>query len=105
MEGYNAHIEAFEWDTGNTFKSKQKHSVTNQESEEVFFNTPLIVLSDPLHSADEVRYLCLGTTHAGRRLFLSFTIRDKTVIRIISARDMNKKERTIYENKKKDTKI
>jgi len=44
-----------------------------------------------------VRYHALGMTHAGR-LHITFTLReDGTLIRVISARDMHRKERSIYE--------
>ena len=65
------------------------------ESEEVFFNLPILLLDDVKHSRDEERYYVLGQTNAGRRLFISFTIRSEK-IRVISARDMSHKEREIY---------
>ncbi|MFT7557689.1 MAG: uncharacterized DUF497 family protein [Planctomycetota bacterium] len=89
-------LEGFQWDNGNRWKNTQKHDVTNQESEEVFFNDPLLVSSDLKHSQNEDRLLALGTTHQGRFLFVSFTIRNN-FIRIISARDMHRKERDHYE--------
>ena len=64
--------------------------------EEVFFNLPLLLQSDDAHSQKEPRYYVLGHTIAGRRLFIAFTIREDK-IRVISARDMSKKERKIYE--------
>lgn len=60
-----------------------------------FFNEPLIVTKDEPHSIVEVRYFVLGKTDKERLLFIIFTIRGKK-IRIISARDMSKKERRIY---------
>ena len=44
----------------------------------------------------EPGYYVLGHTIAGRRLFIAFTVREDK-IRVISARDMSKKERQIYE--------
>lgn len=89
-------ILTFDWDGGNSNKNLIKHKVTIQESEEVFANQPLIVATDEKHSTSEQRLLALGRTNNDRRLFLSFTIR-KDKIRIISIRDMNKKEMIIYE--------
>ncbi len=86
---------AFEWDKGNINKNFVKHKVTNRESEEIFDNEPL-VSEDIGHSKKETRFQALGTTDEGRFLFLSFTIR-KDKIRIISARDMSKKEVSEYE--------
>jgi len=65
------------------------------EAEQIFFREPLIVRSDIAHSKIEKRYVVLGQTDAGRRLFAALTIRKKR-IRIISVRDMNRKEREVY---------
>ena len=89
--------EGFEWDEGNATKNWKSHQVSQSESEQVFFNQPLIVAPDLTHSIDEDRYYLLGQTDFGRKLFVVFTIR-KERIRIISARDISKKERKVYEN-------
>jgi len=85
----------FEWDDGNRDKNLLKHQVTNTESEQIFFNQPLIVHFDGKHSQSENRFYALGHTDTGRMLFVVFTIRDKK-IRVISSRDMSRKERAIY---------
>ncbi len=90
-------LEGFEWDDGNRNKNWVKHNVSIQECEEVFFNDPLIVYPDLEHSYKEKRYLCLGKTNAERRLFIAFTLRLENNVRVISARDMGKKEKMIYE--------
>lgn len=91
-------IEGFDWDAGNAVKSVSKHGVTQAEAEQIFFNEPLIVASDEQHSRAEHRYHGLGHTHEGRLLHITFTLRAHgTKIRIISARDMHRKERAIYE--------
>lgn len=90
--------EGFEWDAGNVQKSWRKHSVTCSECEQVFFNRPLLALEDVKHSATEKRYFALGVTDGGRRLFVAFTLRERR-IRVISARDMSRRERSIYEEK------
>jgi uncharacterized DUF497 family protein len=86
----------FEWDKYNINKNWEKHHVTPVESEEVFFNNPVIVAGDIEHSKSEIRYYALGKTAQNRKLFISFTIRNSK-IRIISSRDMSKKERDNYE--------
>lgn len=86
----------FEWDKGNIDKNWIKHKVSKQEIEEIFGNDPFLVREDVKHSQREARFLALGQTDDGRRLFLSLTIRGEK-IRIISARDMNKKEEVTYE--------
>ncbi len=85
----------FEWDEGNIDKNRIKHRVSNVECEQIFFNRPLMVHDDEKHSADEKRFYVLGHTDPGRLLFVVFTIRNRK-IRIISARDMSRKEREIY---------
>ncbi|MCK4504818.1 MAG: BrnT family toxin [Candidatus Aegiribacteria sp.] len=85
----------FEWDEGNATKNWEKHDVSQSECEQVFFNKPLIVRRDSAHSETESRYYVLGKTDSGRLLFVVFTIREK-LIRVISARDMTKKEERRY---------
>ena len=98
-------IEGFQWDKGNIKKNWLKHRVLNSECEQVFFNKPLIVANDVKHSQNENRWFVLGRTDLDRRLFIVFTVRNR-LIRIISARDMTKKERKIYyEEIKRNTEI
>ena len=91
-----AQCTGFEWDTHNSDKIKTKHGVTPVECEQVFFNAPVIVGDDVMHSETENRLYLLGQTDSGRPLFLVFTVR-KDKLRVISARDMNKKERRVYQ--------
>lgn len=85
-----------EWDAGNSDKNWQLHQVTQAECEQVFFNRPILVAPDATHSQRERRYAALGRTNAGRLLTVIFAIRD-TLIRVISARDMSRRERRTYE--------
>lgn len=90
----------FGWDKGNIDKNLIKHNVTNQETEEIFCNKPLLVNEDEEHSnQEEIRFEALGKTNKNRLLFVSFTIRDQKV-RPISIRDMSKRERRAYEKVK-----
>lgn len=94
-------IEGFEWDEGNARKN-EKHGVTQAEAEQVFFNEPLFITPDESHSESERRYRALGETGNGRDLMIIFTLRqDGTLIRVISARNMNTKERKLYEQESK----
>jgi hypothetical protein len=91
-------IEGFDWDSGNDRKSTDKHGVSQAEAESVFFNDPLIVAEDARHSEREPRFNALGKTAQGRLLHVTFTLRRYgTLIRVISARDMHRKERRAYE--------
>ena len=68
------------------------------EAEELFYNQPLIVSADEGHSTQEPRWHALGVADSGRKLHVTFALRhNNTKIRIISARDMSRKERKIYE--------
>jgi uncharacterized protein len=91
-------VTGFDWDAGNSRKSVEKHGVNPAEAEQVFFNSPVLLLPDPRHSLEEMRMHALGKTDDHRFLLISFTTRDNgTRIRIISARPMNKKEQFILE--------
>lgn len=93
-----AEVEGFDWDAGNARKSEEKHDVSQTEVEQVFFNVPLVLTPDLKHSQTEPRFHALGRTNAGRLLHITSTLRfDRRKIRPISARDMHRKERRIYE--------
>jgi uncharacterized DUF497 family protein len=92
--------EGFQWDKGNSRKNWLRHQVTDAECEQVFFNKPLIVADDTKHLKIEKRWYVLGRTDSNRLLFVVFTIR-RNLIRVISARDMNKKERSMYHEQAK----
>lgn len=86
----------FDWNKHNQFKNWEKHKVDYQECEQVFFNKPVNFLYDKKHSQKEKRFIALGTTDRGRKLIITFTIRNKK-IRVISARNQSQKERRLYE--------
>ena len=87
----------FEWDKGNIDKNRLKHRGSSVECEQIFFNHPLLVHDDIMHSKTEKRFYALGRTDSKRNLFIAFTVR-KNRIRVISARDMSRKEREVYSN-------
>ncbi|MFI4988308.1 MAG: BrnT family toxin [Alphaproteobacteria bacterium] len=90
-------IVGFEWDDGNRRKSVVKHGVSQAEAEQVFLNEPLLVVGDTSHSGAEARFHALGRSDAARRLHVTFTTRQNgTLIRVISARDMHRRERGRY---------
>ena len=91
-------IAGFEWDAGNSRKSVEKHNVSKSEAEQIYFNQPLLIVIDKNHSNVEARYHALGKTDNARLLHIAFTLRaNDSLIRIISARDMHRKERGVYE--------
>ena len=91
-------VTGFDWDGGNARKNADSHGVSQAEAEQVFFNQPLIVTPDKKHSDAEQRVRALGFTNSGRLLTMIFTLRaGGELIRVISARDMHRKERKEYE--------
>ena len=86
----------FEWDDGNARKNWELHQVSQAECEAVFFNRPLLMAPDEAHSQREARYAALGQTNGGRPLSVILTKRG-TLIRVISARNMSRRERKLYE--------
>ena len=96
MENDFDNFLGFQWDRGNIDKNLIKHNVENWECEQVFFNKPILVLEDPRHSLSEKRWAAFGKTDADRLLVVVFTKRGN-LLRVIYARDMNKKEKQFYE--------
>ncbi|NQV55732.1 MAG: BrnT family toxin [Rhodospirillales bacterium] len=91
-------LVGFDWNVGNNRKNADKHGVSEAEAGQIFFNAPLLVVGDVRHSHSEPRFHALGKTNSGRSLHLTFTFRaDGTLIRVISARDMHRKEKNCYE--------
>ena len=86
----------FDWEAGNSKKNQKTHDVTDSESEQVFFNRPLVAAPDDQHSKSEPRFHALGRTGAGRPLMVVFTMRGD-LVRVISARDMSRRERKAHE--------
>jgi uncharacterized DUF497 family protein len=91
-----ANCTGFQWDAGNIDKNWERHAVTQGECEQIFFNRPILIAPDSKHSERERRYAALGQTTAGRPLTVVFTVRGD-LIRVISARDMSRRERSHYE--------
>ena len=90
-----ANCRGFQWDEGNAEKNLEAHQVTRSEIEQVFLGRPM-VNDEPLQQRGrERRYYILGQTDGGRRLFVVFTVRDQ-LIRVISAREMSRRERRAY---------
>ncbi|MCP4419351.1 MAG: BrnT family toxin [Chloroflexi bacterium] len=93
----------FKWDNGNRNKNWLKHQVSSTEAEEVFFDADKKLAKAVFYTTtQEKRFILLGKTRLGRLLFVVFTIRDKK-IRVISARNINRKERPLYETGKPRT--
>ena len=97
-------VKSFVWDKGNIDKNWTKHKVKNVECESAFLDKSKVSFKDVLHSKEEKRYILLGKTKQGKLLFVVFTKRSDG-IRIISARDTKNKERKLYEEANKNSKV
>jgi uncharacterized protein len=98
LEDILKYCSGFEWDEGNGTKNGQKHQVSKGEAEQVFFNEPLLIFDST--GLQEKRYLALGTTNKERLLAIIFTVRKRKLVRVISARNMSRKERNAYGKEK-----
>ena len=88
-------IAGFQWDEGNSSKNWKRHQVSQTEAEQVFLNRPVVVSAAQVRPGDEARYRALGRTDAGRLLVVVFTLRS-SLLRVISARAMSRRERRDY---------
>ena len=89
----------FDWDDGNIYKNENKHGLNYKTIEEVFFNEPILIVEDFKHSENECRCVAFGYDNQNRKIMVVFTTREN-LIRVISAREMTKKEKSFYENNK-----
>ncbi len=91
-------VTGFEWDEGNSRKSVDKHGVSQSEAEQIFLDPRLLVLVDDRHSGAEKRFAAYGRTVERRRLHVNFMLRSEdTLIRVISARAMSRREKARYD--------
>lgn len=87
----------FSWDDKKHEVNKNKHKVTFDEAETVFYDESAIEFFDPDHSENEDRLLMLGISNRLRVLVVSYCLRkEDSEIRIISARKATKKEQKEY---------
>ncbi|HYV06006.1 MAG TPA: BrnT family toxin [Blastocatellia bacterium] len=86
----------FEWDPEKSESNLRHHGVSFQEAATVFDDALSITVPDPDHSFDEERYIIVGISHEGRLLIVSHAERGDH-IRIISARELSRDERSAYE--------
>ena len=86
----------FEWDPAKARDNEAKHSVTFREATEAFADPLSSTALDPDHSREEDRFVIFRQTLADRYLVVAFTERGGR-LRIISARQMTRRERQAYE--------
>jgi uncharacterized DUF497 family protein len=95
LDQFFERLEGFQWDDGNAEKKRVRHEVSQAECEQLFLNRPIVVTVDEEHSKIEQRFAALGHADSGRQLTVVFTVRG-TLLRVISARPMSRRERGMY---------
>jgi uncharacterized protein len=93
------YIDDFIWLPDVVEKLATKHKVTEDEVEEVFFNLPQFRFVEVGYRAGEDLYAALGQTDAGRYLIIFFIQKPGHLALILSARDMDARERKRYERR------
>ena len=86
-----------EWDEAKNKVNSQKHGISFEEAESVFFDEYALLIADPDHSENEDRFVLLGLS-AKLRLLLDchcFEV-DDGLIRVISCRKAKRKEMSLY---------
>lgn len=90
----------FEWDPSKGRSNEQKHGVTFEEAQSVFFDECAMLIADPDHSEGEERFVIMGMSSSRRALIVCHCYRkSESAIRIISARKATRRERLQYEEK------
>jgi uncharacterized DUF497 family protein len=92
----------FEWNRKKAGRNRVKHGVEFEEAQTVFGDLLAVVFDDEAHSADEHREVIIGHSLGNRLLLVSFSQPDGDTIRIISARIASRRERSGYENARRD---
>ncbi|WP_310416116.1 BrnT family toxin [Chamaesiphon sp. OTE_8_metabat_110] len=88
---------SFEWDEEKAKSNIAKHDVSFDEATSVFDDPLFLTFADPEHSIQEQRFVIMGESARGRLLVVSYTERAGTT-RLISARQVTRKERKAYES-------
>ena len=87
----------FEWDPNKSVTNKKKHGISFEEAQTIFFDPDARVIEDPAHSEHEERFVIMGVSQRLRILTVCYCYRRRNkVIRIISARKADNKEKEIY---------
>ena len=87
----------FEWDAAKAAINVEKHGVSFEEAQSVFYDELAVQFFDEEHSTSEDRFLLLGVSTGAKLLLVCHCERESgNVIRIISARKATKREAIFY---------
>lgn len=82
----------FEWDSRKAASNEKQHGVSFEEAQSVFFDEQALLLEDAQPRHEEERFVLLGLSASLRLLVVVHALRERDVIRIISARKATRKE-------------
>jgi uncharacterized protein len=85
-------VSGFDWDENNILHI-ERHQFTPEEVEEVFAG------DHKIRRTGQKRYIALGETLEGRLAFVVFRRLSRGLIRVVTARDMEEKERRLFRRK------
>lgn len=88
------YISDFEWDAANV-RHIWRHGVDTLEAQEVFINGPVY------QKTNSGKYVAFGSTNEGRYLFVVFYLKRKGIVRVVTARDMQDREKRRFRNRRK----
>ena len=89
----------FEWDPRKAKSNEKKHGVSFEEAQAVFFDEQALLFEDPQPLHEEERFVLLGLSSSLRLLVVVHALRDRDVIRIVSARKATRLESREYESR------
>ena len=93
------YIDDFIWLPDIVDKLEWKHQVSQADVESVIFGRPLFRKAQKGHVPGEDVYAALGQTETGRYLIVFFIYKLSRKALILSARDMDDRERRQYGNR------
>jgi uncharacterized DUF497 family protein len=89
-------IHSFEWDTANAGHIAERHGLSEDDVEEIFYNCPAI------RKMRGGRLVAYGQIDSGRYLTVIFHLKPDGVVRVVTARDSNQWERRYYQQVRRD---
>jgi len=89
-------VNRFDWDAWNAGHIEERHGLSPAEVEEIFYNNPVV------RRVRGGRLAAYGQTDEGRYLTVIFHLKPGGVIRVVTARDMNKWERRYYRQRRRN---
>lgn len=87
----------FRWDEEKATRNIRKHGISFEEARSAFDDPFSLSVADHRHRDDEERSLLIGSSIRGELLVIAYVERGDNIIRVISARLADRRERKRYE--------